>query len=233
MAASIEDVASLCNNVIDIFLCRPDSNCRLCFIQVDDVVELGIKTWLQTNVAGWTAEDATRSTPARPYYKSFRAVVGELRGQPGLPTHVPGILARVEARRDMRNRFFHDHNQAGLTVEYRRCLEALIDLLDLFEALFADFKATVCRYTPEQAQYKLLRLRSHGLNNPGLYELMRRFFERSERGYPEQTGIRRAGNRVVSHGSHSPGYEWLATLQDGPAVASECDRIAAAHGLTL
>jgi len=165
--------------------------------------------------------------------KPSETAMAELRAQAGLPAHIPNILTRVEARRDMRNQFFHDHNQARLTVEYRRCLEAIVDVLDLFESLFHIFKSVVCRYTPEQAQYKLLRLRSHGLNNPGLYELVRRFFERAERGYPEQASIRRAGNRVVSHGSHSPGYEWLATLQDGPAAAAECDKIATAQGLIL
>lgn len=227
MAASIEDVAGLCNNIIDVFLCRTESNCRLCFIQVDDIVELGIKTWLQMNVTGWSAEDPTRTTPARPYYKSFRAVVAELRAQAGLPGSVGSVLQRVETRRDMRNHFFHDHTQAGLTVEYRRCLEAIIDALDLFEAIFPQFKAVLCRYTPEQAQYKLVRLRSHGLNNPGINELIRRFFERAERSYPEHSSIRRAGNRVLSHGTQSPAYEWLATLQDGPAIVAECNRIAA------
>ena len=233
MAASVDDIALLSSNILDIFLCRPETNCRLCFIQVDDVIELGLKTWLHLNVAGWTPEDPSRSRPGRPYYKSFATVVSEVRSTTGLSTGVPPILTRAENRRSQRNSFFHDHNQAGLTIENRRCIEAIIDMLDLFENLFPDFKDKICRYTQEQAQYKLMRLRGYALNNAGILELLRQHFRDAQRSHPPHPSVSLRGNRIVSFGNHSPSYEWLASLQDSNQVCDACDEIARQVGVTL
>jgi hypothetical protein len=175
MTASVEDIATLCSNIIDIYLCRPEANCRLAYIQTDDVIELGIKSWLQLNVSGWSPEDPKRSSPQNPYYKGFNTVVNEMTNTPNVPGGASALLGRAMVRRNLRNRFFHDHNQAGLTIEKKRCLEAIIDMIDLFDILFQDFKQCLCRYAPEHAQYKLLRLHAYALNNPGIDELLRRF----------------------------------------------------------
>lgn len=233
MAASVDDIASLCSNVIDIFLCRPDTNARLSFIQVDDVIELGLKTWLYLNVPGWTAVDHVHPTTGKEYFKGFPTVVSEVTGNSSAPASAGPLLIRATTRRNQRNSFFHDHRQAGLTIEPRRCIEAIIDMLDLFEAIFPDFKGRLCRYTTEQSQYKLIRLKGHALNDSGVHELLRRHFKSASRKHPPGTNIGLRGNRVITFGCDAPAYEWLASHQDGSGVAAACDEVASKVGITL
>lgn len=232
MTASIEDLASLCSGTLDLYLYRPHGNARITFIQIDDLVELALKSWLQVNVKGWTHIDHAKPDGTE-FFKGFRKVVQEVRGAATLPPEIDELLNAVEARRNVRNRFFHDHNQTGLTVDDRRVLEAIRDMLNLLEKLFPNMKPLLCRYATEHAQYKLIRMRIHALHDAGVSELLRRFFQSYLRRHPESTRIGRAGRRVISHGDASVSYEWLSTMQDGVAVIEECRRIATELELPL
>jgi hypothetical protein len=133
-------------------------NVRTVFIQVDDICELALKSYLQMNVNNWDPTGGTRSD-GRPWYKGFRTVVGEVRNQVPNNQQLSDLLDRFIDRREDRNHFFHDHNLSGLTVTPQKCLEALCDLYDLLEILFSEFADIVRGNNILRVQVAVIKLK--------------------------------------------------------------------------
>ena len=111
---------------------------KVAFILADDCCELASKLFLITRNVGWSDAQANGR------FKAFKTVTAEVRA--ALAAAAP-ILARIEARRDRRNGFFHSAHLLDLTLQSHDVNEALRDLLDYGALLFgaewaAEVKAT-------------------------------------------------------------------------------------------
>ena len=129
-----KDLIDLIMTANEIYLVNPDKNVRSAYIQIDDLSELIMKSYLQEHVAHWTA--VSHQNNGRDYFKGFRTITNEIRNEIPNDQNLSNILTRIEARRDNRNHFFHDQNQSALTVSKEHCLQAFCDLYDLFDILF-------------------------------------------------------------------------------------------------
>jgi len=108
---------------------------RTAFILCDDGAELACKLFLINDTPAWTDKKANG------HFKSFKDVTGEVRAvfqanRPGDHAAADVLLARIEARRDRRNEFFHSTNLLDLNFHARDCVEAFCDLLDYGKLLF-------------------------------------------------------------------------------------------------
>jgi hypothetical protein len=100
---------------------------KVAFILADDCCELASKLFLIMSNPGWSDE----SSPGR--FKGFKKVTGEVRAS--LPAAAP-IIARIEARRERRNGFFHSAHLLDLTLQSHDVNDALRDVLDYGAMLF-------------------------------------------------------------------------------------------------
>ncbi len=128
------DLVDLIKTANEIYLVNPAGNARSAYIQIDDLCELIMKSYLQANVAAWSPISHQRNS--RDYFKGFWTITGEVRQQMPGNQAVSDLLDRIEGRRTNRNRFFHDHEMSGLTVTDEHCLQSFCDLYDLLDALF-------------------------------------------------------------------------------------------------
>ncbi len=128
------DLVDLIKPANEIYLVNPASNARSAYIQIDDLCELIMKSYLQANVNAWSP--ISHQDHGRDQFKSFWTIIGEVRQQ--LPGNqiVSDLLDHILERRTNRNRFFHDHQMSGLTVTDEHCLQSFCDLYALFHALF-------------------------------------------------------------------------------------------------
>jgi hypothetical protein len=131
------DLVDLIQTANEIYLMNPSGNARSAYIQIDDLCELILKSWLHINVSGWSPVSHQRN--GRDYFKGFKTITDEIRQEvQNQPLHqtVDPLLNGFEARRTNRNHFFHDHQMTGLTVTDENCLKAFCDLYDLTARLF-------------------------------------------------------------------------------------------------
>jgi hypothetical protein len=130
----IDDLLNLIQSANDIYLVNPSRNVRMAYIQIDNLCELVMKSWLQENISDWSPVSHSRG--GRDYYKGFWKLADEVI-QNNSDTELSEILERIKSRRENRNIFFHNHNLSGLTVNDQQCLGAFCDLYDLTEILFS------------------------------------------------------------------------------------------------
>lgn len=128
----IDDLIDLIQTTNEVYLMNPSMNIRSAYIQIDDLCELSMKSFLQMNNQNWS--------PLRQNgrYKSFNDIVNEINVQFNNRQDIIDLTSRIEDRRDNRNHFFHDHNQSGLTVNEKSGLEAFLDLYKLNSLLFGN-----------------------------------------------------------------------------------------------
>jgi len=218
----VSDLIDLIQNVNDFYLVNPSRNGRSVYIQVDDLCELAMKSWLQMQAtarqerflqtvlsanlikkkqrdelnhyydgvideatletklgitadqqASWQAHLA-RHKPLKNWsanlgggFKKFQDIIDEIKiTKPDSdPDNVPlnDTLDRINARRANRNKFFHDQNQTGLTVDDESCLHALTDLYVLCGFLFgSDYYNRVEAKAVVRAQVVVIKLKWHG-----------------------------------------------------------------------
>lgn len=155
----VDDLADLVRTTNDMLLANESQNIRSVYIQVDDICELALKSYLQANVVNWQPVDPGRSTKRHKWYKGFRKVVAETKAEFAENQQVCDLLDRFVGRRDERNHFFHDQNLSGLTVTKEKCFEALCDLYDLLEILFAEFSDIVEGNLILKTQIAVMRLK--------------------------------------------------------------------------
>lgn len=109
------------------------------------------------NLHHWSANDPE----AR---KEFQDVVAETKqefplatGQTTSPMWT--LLDEALNRHKTRNKFYHDHHQAGLTINDEKCLRALCDMFDLIEKLFPRFSDEIRRNHTVRCQIGVIRLK--------------------------------------------------------------------------
>lgn len=100
---------------------------KVAFILADDCCELASKLYLITRHPAWSDARANGS------FKSFKNVTTEVRA--ACPA-AADVLARIEARREKRNGFFHSAHLLDLTLQPRDVKDALSDLLEYGALLF-------------------------------------------------------------------------------------------------
>ncbi len=246
----LPDILSLIESTNDFYLMAPGRNDRSVYIQVDDLCELAMKSWLDENVirrrkacteklkmlglvkkggqenslndffdgelkpikmkealgvskdtkkrellnktlreygnlAAWSLDKETGG------FKVFRHILTEIKEQK--PTtektgavilknqSIHDLLDRINSRRTKRNAFFHDHKQAGLTVEQPECLHAIVDLYRLCEWLFDGVYRAEAEKSERallRVQCTLIRLKHLGMNRERPLELYTSYLRR-------------------------------------------------------
>lgn len=154
----VDDLVDLVKTTNDILLVNEAQNVRTVYIQVDDLCELALKSYLQANTDNWDPTDGVLPN-GRPHFKGFWTVVRETRDEFYGNQQLSDLLGRFADRREERNRFFHDHALSGLTVAPEKCLEALCDLYELLGILFPDFWDKVEANSILKAQIAVIRLK--------------------------------------------------------------------------
>lgn len=126
----MSDLADLIETANEIYLINPSRNVRSAYIQIDDLCELTMKSYLQIAVSGWSPNKSNNQ------FKNFWDITREIRAQHPSNPVIDELMSRIEERRKNRNHFFHDQNQSGLTVHNDHCLRAFCDLYELMDNLF-------------------------------------------------------------------------------------------------
>ncbi|MBP8000289.1 MAG: hypothetical protein KA314_11615 [Chloroflexi bacterium] len=96
-------------------------------------------------VQHWSANDSSKT----PHYPEVVRDVKSffLSGHSIVP-----MLDAAADRHNVRNKFYHDHQHAGLTIDDDKCLTALCGMYDLITALFPTFTTHL-----QQTKYKIIR----------------------------------------------------------------------------
>lgn len=81
----------------------------------------------------------------------------------GSPHPAIALLDDALHRHQLRNKFYHDHQQSGLTIDDDKCLRALCGMFDLMEQLFPDWLARIQAYNTVRCQIGVLRLKKAAL----------------------------------------------------------------------
>jgi hypothetical protein len=106
--------------------------------------------------------------------KLFNDVIDEVKNLfPPLPSGdvhpIFSMLDEALARHKRRNKFYHDHQQVGVTINDDQCLTALCSVFDLIDILFPDFSACIqdSKYKIVRCQIGILRLKlaAHGFQD--------------------------------------------------------------------
>jgi len=158
----VDDLIDLIQATNEIYLINPSRNIRSAYIQIDDICELVMKSYLPIVINNWTP--ISHQHNGRDYYKGFRTITSEIRQRFPQEPQMGYLLQEIEDRRENRNHFFHDHNQAGLTVNEQSCLKAFLDLYNLSSILFGNEFVQKLHANPVvQAQMAVVKLRLRGL----------------------------------------------------------------------
>jgi len=112
--------------------------------------------------------------------KTFDSVVNEVKSffsplPNGNPHPAVVLLDEALHRHQLRNKFYHDHQQTGLTIDDEKCLRALCGMFDLLEQLFPDWQTRVRSHNTVRCQIGVLRLKKAVLG--GQQELMQPYNE--------------------------------------------------------
>ncbi|GEM_PF-2457664 len=97
-------------------------------------------------------------------FNTFDSVIDEVKpffsSSPNSSPH-PAIALLDDAlhRHRLRNQFYHDHQQSGLTIDDDKCLRALCGMFDLMEQLFPDWLNHVQANNTVRCQIGVLRLK--------------------------------------------------------------------------
>lgn len=122
----------------------------------------------QNMLQHWSVNDADE-------FKNYPQVVREVKLFFAAGSPVLAMLDEAATRHQLRNKFYHDHRQAGLTIDDDKCLKALCGMFDLLEQLFVDFRAKVQANNTVRCQIGVLRLKKVALG--GQLELVHPYDE--------------------------------------------------------
>lgn len=89
----------------------------------------------------------------------FGDVINEVKQEFTANTSVLVLLDEAFDRHKTRNKFYHDHQQAGLTINDERCLKALCEMFDLMDKFFPAFGDEVKNNPTVRCQIGVLRLK--------------------------------------------------------------------------
>lgn len=93
-------------------------------------------------------------------FKEYGDVVDEVKQEFISVPSVLQLLDEALLRHITRNKFYHDHHQAGLTINDAKCLRALCEMFELMEKLFPDFLDKIKFNHDVRCQIGVLRLKS-------------------------------------------------------------------------
>lgn len=169
---------------------------RTAFILCDDAAELSSKLFLIRDAPAWS------DTKANGHFKRFNEVTAELRAaflakRPGDHAAADALLARIEARRDRRNEFFHSTHLLDLNFHSRDCVEAFCDLLDYGKLLFpADWESEVAAAGSMETCEALIRLDRKAYSDPSTSAKVNDIFAKWPRNGPSQ---KKRGCEIAHH----------------------------------
>jgi hypothetical protein len=162
-----DDLIDLLRATNDILLVNEVQNVRSAYIQVDDLCELALKSFLQATVPNWDPTDGVTAR-GQPRFKGFWTVANEVLIQCPGNARLHELLDEFKDRREARNHFFHDHALAGLTVTPEKCFDALCDLYELLSLLFVDFTRKVENNIILKTQMAVIRVKREAWRNGGV-----------------------------------------------------------------
>jgi hypothetical protein len=145
---------------------------------------------------------------------TFDTVINEVKpffppSSSGVAHPASDLLDEALQRHTTRNKFYHDHQQTGLTIDDDKCLRALCSLFDLMEHLFPDFLSRIQRYNTVRCQIGVIRLKKATLG--GQTELKEPYevaLKQIKKEYLEEDP-RSAEQRLV----HTVSYNFFNALQ--------------------
>jgi len=215
----VDDLVDLVKTTNDILLVNEAQNARTVYIQVDDLCELALKSYLQINIANWSP--ISHHHNGRDYFKGFRTVVNEVRAEFPHNQLLQDLLDRFVDRREERNHFFHDHTLSGLTVTPDKCLQALCDLYELLGILFPEFWDKVEANSILKAQIAVIRLKRRAWEDGSLNNRYQRFLQQWAHGEDSNYLPRRG---VVLLRYPCLGYEFSVIYLDARGVYEALDQ---------
>jgi hypothetical protein len=162
-----DDLIDLLKATNDILLVNEVQNVRSAYIQVDDLCELALKSFLQSTIRNWDPTDGT-TAGGRPRFKGFWTVADEALAQCPSNVRLQELLGEFKDRREERNHFFHDHSLSGLTVTPEKGLDALCDLYELLDILFSDSARKVENNIILKTQMAVVRVKRETYRNGGI-----------------------------------------------------------------
>lgn len=160
---------------------------RIAFILADDICELASKLYLVTRNPAWS--DAQPNGR----FKNFHTVTGEV-----LEAHPPStdLIARIRARRDRRNAFFHSAHLLDLNLHAHDVNLALRDMLDYGDCLFqADWQSEISGTRNLETAAVLIRLDCATYADPRIGSKVTDVFSKLKRSEKP----RKAGCEVALH----------------------------------
>jgi hypothetical protein len=165
---------------------------KAAFILTDDCCELASKLFLITQNPAWDDDKRVDKTVGNPKWKNFKDVTAEVRA--ARPASA-GVLARIEARRDRRNGFFHSAHLLDLTLQPRDVKDALSDLLDYGALLFgAEWEEEVKGQGNLETSSIIIRLDCKAHGDPSIGPKVANIFSKRKR-----TEVQKAKGCEVTH----------------------------------
>lgn len=144
-------------------------------------------------------------------FKNYPQVIGEVKKffAAGSPTWA--MLDEANSRHQVRNKFYHDHRQIGLTIDDDKCLRALCEMFNLFEQLFPDFRTKVQSSHTVRCQIGVLRLKLAA--HSGANELVKPYnaaLEQLKQGHHYDNESRSVEHSLV----HTVSYRFFHALRE-------------------
>lgn len=121
------------------------------------------------------------------------------------------MLDDAADRHRVRNKFYHDHQHTGLTIDDDKCLRSLCGMFILFEQLFPDFHAKVQTNNTVRCQIGVLRLKLAA--HSGANELVQPYnaaLEQLRRGHQYDYEQRSVEHSLV----HTVSYRFFNALRE-------------------
>lgn len=118
-------------------------------------------TQLQNHIAVLTPTDLLQHWSANEpdNFRNYPEVVRDVKSFFPSGHSVLLMLDAAADRHKVRNKFYHDHQHTGLTIDDDKCLRALCDMFSLMEQLFTDFRAKILANNTVRCQIGVLRLK--------------------------------------------------------------------------
>lgn len=170
---------------------------RTAFILCDDCAELASKLFLLTDNKKWSDKGAEKP------FKSFKDVGAEVRAvflakrAADYPA-VDSLLSRIEARRDLRNKFFHSTALLDLTLQAHDCVRSFCDIFDYGKLLFpSDWDTQVTATASMETCEALIRLDRKIYGDPSVGPKLNDVLAKWPRNGPKP---KKSGCEVAHHG---------------------------------
>lgn len=196
---------------------------KVAFILADDCCELASKLYLITQDPAWDDDKRANKAVGRPRWKNFREVTAEVRAACPL---ADDVLARIEARREKRNGFFHSAHLLDLTLQPRDVKDALSDLIEYGALLFgAEWEMEVKGQANLETAAILIQLDCKAHSDPRIVPKIMDVFAKQRGG--GKAAAKASGCEVALHPDDH--HLRLAIRNGGPELRDRLSAILAQH----